>query len=194
MAYGKVWDEQRVKSEIKVMMNALNIERMPTAPELQEYGRNDLHCIISKTKKYKGWADELGIPLKSCDTRKGNEYEDIVKGILLQKGYEVESMSTRHPYDLLVNGNIKVDVKVGGLYKLKNSDCWTFALAKNYPTCDIYICVAETDGEIERILVIPSMFAKIKTISIGKVSKYDKYIDRYDYIDQYQQFYNSMES
>jgi hypothetical protein len=179
------WTDELIKSELEKCISVLQIKRMPTADELRQIGRNDLHCKISRTKKYSGWANELGLDLKHCETRTGNKYELIVKGKIerISNHLRVEKMSTKHPYDLLVNGCVKVDVKVGKAHHHFEARAHTFALNKKYATCDIYICVALDELEkTESVFIIPAAHVPLVTLNIGKVSKYNKYKDNWNFI------------
>lgn len=192
MGYGHVWTEQKVRDEILRCKDALMIDRMPTADELKSLGRNDLHIKISRTKKYSGWAEELGLMLKACDTRTGHKYERIIKEKLEALGYTVESMTTRHPYDLFVNECLKVDVKASKAHFLFGSRAHTFGISKENPTCDIYICVAINEqDEIEKILVVPSHFLRMKTLNLCTKSKWNDFLERWDYIKMYTDFYKT---
>ncbi|MFC7443494.1 hypothetical protein [Laceyella putida] len=186
----KFWTDEMVEQEIKKSMEILGIDRMPTGPELQGIGRNDLHCRISRTYGYAGWAEKQGLTLKSCDTRTGKRYEEIATNLLKDKGYEVERMTTKHPYDLMVKGVVKVDVKVGKVWFQEGK--WrihTFRLEKRFPTSDFYLCIGLNEKEeIEKIFVIPSLHARIMTISAGENSKWDKYLIRFDLLDTYSEF------
>lgn len=182
--------EDQTAEEIREVMRILGEERMPTAPEIRMLGKEYLHNKISRTKKYRGWAEFLGVPLKSSTTSLGDDYEEVVAGKLRGMGYEVHQMTTKHPYDLFVNGGVKIDVKCANKYKDKYEfDAWTFNLNKSNPTCDIYIFVAlNPDGTIQRELVVPSVFVTQRVVTIGKVSAYDQYHERYDYVRQYVDF------
>jgi len=178
------WTEEKIKKGIKDCMIALHIKRMPTASEFKSLERNDLHCKISRTKKYSGWASELGLELKESETKTGNEYELIVKEKLDNfSGFDVKRMSTKHPYDLLINDCLKVDVKVGVAHNFYGSRAHTFALNKKYATCDLYICVALNEkSEIENYFIIPSSHVPIVTLSIGTKSKYNQYLNNWNFV------------
>lgn len=188
------WTDDKIENGIKEIMKTLNIDRMPSASELKSIGRNDIHCAISKHDlKYSGWAEKLGIERKSSDTLKGQEYEGILERTLKEKGYTVERMTTKYPYDLVVNDHVKVDVKVGGAHYHYNSRCHTFRPSKVYPTCDLYICLALDEEEnIEKTFVIPSKLAQLVTLNICKESKYNVFINRWDYIDRFTEFYKTL--
>ncbi|KIL79561.1 hypothetical protein [Bacillus badius] len=191
----KMWTDELIEKEIIKCMKALHIKRMPVANELQAIGRNDLHCAISKSKlKYSGWAKRLGIKLKSSETVKGNKYELIIKEKIeeFSNHLYVREMSTKHPYDLLVNECVKVDVKVAAPHLHFGTRAHTFALHKKYATCDIYVCVAlDEREEIENIFIIPARSAQLVTLNICGNSKYNKFKDNwvliYSLVNAYEQ-------
>lgn len=191
----KKWTPELIESELRKCIESLMLDRMPTAAELREQlGRNDLHVQVGRTKKYSGWAAHLGLSLKSCETHMGNSYENKVGSLLVSKGYEVESMTTKHPYDLLVNGTVKIDVKVAKPNYHFKVRCHTFGVNKKEQTCDVYICVAINEqSETEKIFVIPSHMAQVKTLNVCNESKYNRFIDAWHYIEQYSNFMASVQ-
>lgn len=188
------WTGDLIAEEITKSMEILGISRMPTASELRSLQRNDLHCKISKTKKYSGWAQHLGLRMRSSETRTGQEYEEKVAGELRDLGYYVEITSTKHPYDLLVEGCLKIDVKVANAYMLRGqSRIHTIALAKTEPTCDLYFCILLDENKAaERELIIPSHHVRKTMLNIGRRSKYNTYDKRFDYIENYIKFFKSV--
>lgn len=183
------WDEQMIEKELFACINALDIRRMPTASELVSLGRNDLHIQVGRTKTYRGWAEHLGLEMKTSSTLEGQINEDVVEVMLKDRGYTVENMSTKFPYDLLVNGAVKIDVKIANPFYVRGSRVHTFGINKKNPTCDIYICLAfDEEKEVEKLLIIPSHKLRIKTLCIGKESKYDQYKDDWGLIDEYNKF------
>lgn len=189
----RVWDENRIETELLQVMKALCIDRMPTSDELRKLGRNDLHLKISRTKKYSGWAEYLGLGRKSSETLIGQKYESVVSELLHGKGHSVEKMSTKYPYDLLVNGSVKVDVKVGSAYLMRGSRVHSFGINKKIPTCDLYIILAlDEDKQIERTFIIPSHQLKVVSLCIGNDSKYNKFVNRWDFIDSYTNFFKQI--
>jgi hypothetical protein len=187
------WTKYLIEKEIKESMNVLCIERMPTAGELTSIGKNDLHCAISKKFTYRYWSNRLGIAMKSSETTKGQSYERLAEKMLIKKGHEVENMTTKHPFDLLVNGNVKVDVKMGVAHNHFGSRAHTFRPSSQYSTCDIYICLAiDEQAKLEKSFIIPSKFAQVQTLNIGTNSKYNSFISRWDFIDEYTKFFDSI--
>lgn len=186
----RIWTNEMIEQELLKSIKVLGIERMPTASELCGIGRNDLHCKISRTKTYSGWAESLSLEMTSCDTRKGHKYEEIMRDRLVDMGFETERMTTKHAYDLLVNGLVKIDVKVGGVYVQKNGcKVNTFGISKKKQTCDIYILVSLDESQkVNRTFVIPSHLAKVVSISMGEKTYYERFQDRWDYIHTYDDF------
>ncbi|MCM3180222.1 hypothetical protein [Cytobacillus horneckiae] len=186
------WNDELIKSELKKCISSLQIDRMPTAPELISLGRNDLHCKISRTKRYSGWAKELGLEMKSSETTKGNMYEFHVLEKIKQifTDLSVMKMSTKHPYDLLVNDCVKVDVKVGKAHNHFGARAHTFGISKKYATCDIYVCVSlDEHNLIENFFIIPAASLQLTTLNIATDSKYNKYKDRWDILCNFVRYY-----
>lgn len=189
---GTQWTIDKIKAEILEVMKALNIERMPTSVEIKRVTKDSrLNNAIRRYGGYLFWSMKMGIQQSECTTRTGLEGELLIKDILEGKGYKVDKMSVKHPYDLLVNGNIKIDVKVSHKYKGKYGQYYTFNLEKSNPTCDLYIMIC-IYSEKKELLIIPSKFLHQTQISISDNSKYNIYKDRWDYIDQYNSFYKSV--
>lgn len=187
------WNEISAINEIIKVKNVLGLNRMPTRNELNSVLHNcALTSYISKSDLgYYGFAKKLNLGIKDCETTFGKEYEFIILDYLKSLGYKVEKMSQNYPYDILVNDYIKVDSKVSNLYSCSNGKFYSFAIGKKYLTCDIYIftCINELNGF--KYYIIPAcVISKHKQVSIGEhCSKYDKYINKWDYIQQFDTYY-----
>lgn len=189
------WSYEKIIEEIERVMDTLKINRMPSQSEIKMVtGNTCLTNKIAKTGGYRVWAKELGLNLKDSETQKGNDWEFKIMEELLSTGYEVEKMSTKHPYDLLVENFIKIDVKVSSYYKGETYQYHTFNLEKTHHNCDIFILVGlDDEGKVVKRLIIPSKFLMgKKQISVGLTSKYDKFNERCDYIDKYIDFYKEL--
>lgn len=191
--YGIKWSENLIKDKIAFVMKSLNIDRMPTRQECEDIiGDTTLSNKISKSGWYYYWANKLKLKMKDSNTNSGKDGESIIEKLLQDKGYDVKRMKTLYPYDLIVNNNVKIDVKLAYIQKKQTYKCYSFALNKIYSTCDLYILLTiNQNNEIEDIYIIPSIDVKQTQITIGEKTKYSKYIDRYDYIDKYIEFYSS---
>lgn len=191
----KKWYDDVIEQELLKCIDALQLDRMPTAAEIREdLHRNDLHMAIQKSsKKYSGWAEHLGLNRKPSETLKGQNREEEVLIKLESLGHKVERMTTKHPYDLLVNDTVKIDVKTGKAYRMRGSRVHSFGINKKNPTCDIYIVLALDEIEqVERTFIIPSHHLKVVSLCIGKESVYNRFIDKWDYIDSYTKFYSQV--
>lgn len=191
-AKGIQWNDELIEREIINVKNILGIDRMPTSAEISRIMNNySLTNAIARHGGYKFWANKLNLNQSECETRIGYEYEIKIKEILESKGYKVEKMTSNHPYDLLVNKNIKVDVKASNKYKSNKGWCsYSFGLGKRNPTCDIYVIICIQDN---KVLIVPSKYLKQSQLCItDKESKYDIYKDRWDYFDKYNEFYKKL--
>jgi hypothetical protein len=168
---------------------------MPSRSEILKVFDNNstLHNKIVRTGGYRKWADALNLEIKESETKTGQDFEEIAMDLLIGRGFEVEKMTTKHPFDLLINKTVKIDVKSGRPYLLNGSRCHSFGINKKQGSCDIYIILAldETDN-IERTFIIPSHHLKVTTLSIGENSSYNKYIKRFDVINLYSDFHKSV--
>lgn len=182
------WTDEKIQEEIRSVMEALNLKRMPSRSEIDDYcGDSKLTNAIGKNGGHYNFALRMGIDTKESETKIGDFFERYALAELTEKGYEVERMSLKHPYDILVNGHVKIDVKCSTAYMMHGiSIVNTVGLSKDRATCDLYlIYLLDTGGHIDRTLIIPGHEVKMKYLNIGKSSKYNKYIDRWDLIDIY---------
>lgn len=189
------WNDKLIVNKIQNVIILLNLDRMPSASEIfQIEGNYELDNIINKSLGYYGWAKKLKLEIKDSETLFGNRYQEICFNELINQGYKVENTTIKAPYDLLVNNNVRIDVKSGCAYYINDCRVHTFGINKKFPTCDLYIIYAldEEGNNIERTFIIPSKNLKLNSMSIGTHSKYNKYINKWDYIDKYNQFYKTL--
>lgn len=192
--HGTVWTKDLIAQKIRETVKALKLSSMPTRKQfVKYYGDDKLTNKISKTLGYYGWAKELGLPVQANDTLKGKISEKYAADLLSNHGYEALQMAQNYPYDLLVNHVVKVDVKYSNLYHGPQGNFYSYALRKKYPTCDIYMLIANADNQQKLIYLLPSKDAIQLQIGIGEhKSIYDKYLNRYDIIDQYLKLYSEI--
>ena len=195
-SHGIRWTNELIEKEIKKVMVAAGVNTMPTQSITSEIiGNQSLNNAISRSGGFIFWANRLGIEHLGIETVTGREFEKVCEESIVGKfDYSVEQMNAKYPYDLLVNDNIKIDVKVSKMYSSSFS-MYTFNLEKRFPTCDIFVAYCISDNKkIIKTYVIPSKIMSGKTqLSMGvKTSKYDKYIDRWDLISKYNDFYDTL--
>lgn len=196
-AHGIEWTDEKVIDAIQEIMDKLDLKTFPTKTEIKSYFHNtSLQDRIARTGGVRYWAERLNLPIKDCETKTGELFEQHCLCYLEELGYNVCTMKSRYPYDLSVNNNIKVDVKSGYMFhNYGNGEYFTFNLEKSYPTCDIFVVYCLNDDKsIAKTFVIPSVFLFGKTqLALGKnKSKYDKFIDRWDYFEKYDKFYSNL--
>ena len=176
-----------IESELLKMIEHCGLDRMPTDKEIREYfGNTELSSAINRQGGLFTWGEKMGLKLKESSASMGHDNELLVKSLLESRGYTCIKTRTKHPYDLLVNGCVKVDVKSARLSKVKTSDVYSFKLAKPQQTCDVYVTVCLDDNEVPtKIYVIPAHVMTGKTqlvMGVGS-SKYDEYIEKWEIID-----------
>lgn len=193
-SYGTRWNDNLVKKEIYKVMETLNINRMPSAQECEYVFKNArLSSKIAKSGGFYKWADKLGLEIKDCETKTGKGFEVKATDLLEKQGYKVERMSTKYPYDLLINDHVRIDVKTGRAYILKGSRVHTVGINKKYATCDLYLIFALDERDnIEKTFIIPGTELKLTSLNFGANSKYDIYLDRWDLLEKFDKFYKQL--
>lgn len=193
---GIAWTDELIKEKILEVVTALELERMPSRKECANYFKNEgLVNAVSRRKTWYALADELGLPMKDSETYFGKKHETIAEEQLNGKGFETRRMPQNFPYDILVDNCVKVDVKASHLYRGPTGSFYTFNLEKPFCTCDIYfLFTLNEDNTIKELMIVPSKFVATNTqISVGeKKSKYFRFKDRWDYIENYCSFYESV--
>ena len=194
----RIWDDESIETELRNMILEMGINRMPSASEMKSFSDdNRLLNAINKNGGFRYWSKKIDMNMKSSDSLHGWIYEDMVQSILETRGYNVERMTTRYPYDMLINSSVKIDVKGSKKYMGSTGNFYSFNLEKNCATCDIFIlCLIGSKDDIDKIFIIPSSIVQHNTqISIGEItSKYMRYVDRFDILDRYSTFFNGFKN
>ena len=194
-SHGTKWTDEIIKEKVLEVMEALELHRMPSRSECQNYFQD--HALVNAISKRKGWyqlAREMGLPVKESETFFGKTHETLASETLVAQGYEVRKMSQNFPYDILVDDCVKIDVKSSRLYHGKTGNFYSFNLEKHYATCDFYILYALPDEGEERVMVVPSKDVIAQNqISIGEVkSKYYVYENAWELIRLAVKFWKSI--
>ena len=189
-SHGKKWTDGAIKEE--VLKIAGNSGIMPSFKMMDEItGNKGLSVAVSRHGGYKTIAEELGLKIKKSTTTLGRNYEIVCMHEIMEKFMlDVEQMTVRHPYDLLVSNAVKIDVKVAKKAKIQNSFYYSFNLEKKAQTCDIFVFYCIDNEDISKIYIIPSVVLSGKCqLSVGiKRSIYDKYLNQWHYISDYVEF------
>lgn len=189
---GTQWTDELIKQKVLEVVDALELDRMPSRKECSEYFHNEgLTNAVSRRMGWYALAGELGLPIKESETYFGKTQERYAQEQLCSLGYEVRQMPQNFPYDLLVNDCVKIDVKASRLYHGEAGNFYSFNLEKPYCTCDIYLLYLVNDDKTTKdVLVVPSKAVALNTqISVGEItSKYNKYSQRWDILQSYADF------
>lgn len=195
-ARGIRWSDDLIEEKVLEVKEALELNRMPSRSECEKYFHN---CALTNAvSKRCGWyalAEQLNLPIKDSETYFGKTYEAKAAEMFQSRGLEVRRMAQNFPYDLLVEGCVKVDVKASRLFRGENGSFYTFNLEKPFATCDFFLLLlVDDDGTIARTLVVPSsQVIANNQISVGaKSSKYYKFTDRWDLVTEAAQFWASL--
>lgn len=183
------WTEELIEASLLEIVTKLG--RMPSVQELGNSGRWDLANVIARRGGFKKWADRMGVAQKGTETHRGLAIQATVGRALRSHGYQIEEMTTRAPYDLLVNDRLRIDVKSARCYTYKKKHDqltpvgYIFGLNKRVPTCDLYIlcCLSDDDKILERYYV-PSSEARIVTITITPTGRYLQFKESIEQIDR----------
>ena len=156
-AHGTQWNNELIEKSILDVVEKAKINTFPTKSIIKEVtGSSGLSNAIRRHGGTRYWAEKLGLEIKPCESRFGEEYEFECMKTVKHFGYRCEKTPIRYPYDLLVENNIKVEVKSGNIYHGKQGDFYTFNLEKAKPTCDIFVCYCLEGDKIKKVYVIPS--------------------------------------
>ena len=171
------------------IVDQFDTKRMPTNSEVIDYtGNMGLAIAIQKHGGYVYWAKKLGLPRLQNETMVGIDAENKVADILKSLGYQVSITPTRFPYDILVNGCVKIDVKCANKSYVRGTPIHAYRIAKTIPTCDIYVC-CELDSD--KYYIIPAHKCTGQTmIEMGIDSKkYAIYLDQWQTVGEMSKLY-----
>ncbi|APC41084.1 hypothetical protein [Clostridium estertheticum] len=194
--HGIRWSDELIENKIYEVMRILDINRMPSASETELILRDSsLSNKIAKTGGFNEWATKLGLNIKKSETQLGHIFEDKAKILIENMGYTAEQMSCKYPFDILANGKISIDVKSSKVYISHGSRVHTVGINKKYATCDLYLIFAlDEDENIERTFIIPGCDLRVTSMNFGRDSIYNIYLDRWDLLKKYNDFYNNLAS
>jgi hypothetical protein len=185
------WNDKKIEEGIRKVVEKIGVERMPTSDEVSKHFGNGLRKKISSGLGYKAWAKKLNLPLKSNNTNKSLAIEEKMIDVIKKKtGLIAKLTPIKHPFDLLVENKVKIEIKYSEGYK---DSFFSANLRSNMRKSDIVIFVCENPKIGNKIFVIPSWHIEGKNqLGAGKKSKYDKYLDRWDYIKKYNNALNEI--
>jgi hypothetical protein len=189
--HGTKWTNELIEEAIEGVMIGLGTTTMPTKSECDHVtGNSALSSKISRDGGFSYWADKLGLEIKDSETQTGFKAEIEAKELIEKEtGLVSKITKSRCPYDILVNGNVKIEVKISNGCGGSNGFFYSANLYDGIQKADILIFICKNEEKEGKILVIPSHHLQgITQLSIGIESYYDKYKERYDYIEKFNNF------
>jgi hypothetical protein len=177
----KKWTREMVLSEAKRIADSLG--HFPSNEELRKMGRTDLSCKITKEGGYIAISNEIGAARKHSDSDTGWGGEANVRKALEDRSYVCEGPDgIKSPFDILVNGCVRVDVKSARYVEYGPCCGWFYRIGK-YVQSDIVI-LHQNDTEDNYILFWWEVTASNMTISRSG-GKYASCKNAYWKIDNY---------
>jgi hypothetical protein len=180
------WTEETITSAIVPYIEKLG--RMPTATELYATGNTKLAVTIGRLGGYRAWAKKLNVEQKGTETHRAQIIEDQFANWLKSENINGVRQSTRAPFDFLINGHVRVDVKSARAYVYGPPDNrkimgFVFGINKKIPTCDVYVlCGLDSNDVIMWRYFIPAKKAQVVTLTITPAGKYSKYKEATRYL------------
>ena len=193
------WSKDNIEKAIRYMVEKTGQKTLPTHKETRDfYGNYKLSNAMRRNGGPKYWGERMGLEFKECESKKGEEYENYFVAEMLGKGFDAERVNCdepRFPYDVLINGCVKVDVKVAKVFGSDKQGYYSFNLEHKKHSCDFFVCYClDCSGEnIVKAYIVPASVMDGKSqLGVGLAqSKYDAYIGRYDLIGQACECYES---
>lgn len=139
---------------------------MPSRRELVEMGKEPLASTVTRLDGgFRGTAKRLGLSLKASCTAFGQDWESYTEAVLRNLGYEVERQTTKAPFDLLVSGKVRVNVKSARYHEYGPCKGFFFGIGTTWKRCDVFALV-KVDAPTPPILWVPSAQAQQQTITL----------------------------
>lgn len=139
------WDDNRISAEIHAV--AATHGYFPSNSELMEMGRGDLASAINRSIGFMAWSERLNIPRRSSDSDFGWDGEKaVVKLFNLQGLPAIRSDRVKAPFDVLVGGVLRVDVKNAVYAEYGPCRGWFYRIGK-IPQADIVILHQADTGD-----------------------------------------------
>lgn len=187
------WNNEKIQEQILYMVGKTKQKTFPTHTEmLNFFGDYKLSNAIRRHGGTKYWAEKTGMEIKECESKFGYSFEEMCKIDILENcNLESELCPVKHPYDILVEGCAKVDSKAAfPFFNYGRTKYYSFNLEKKQQTCDFYVFYCLEEEKIKKVYVVPSfVMSGKKQFAVGvKSSIYDKFLDRWDLIQNFVNF------
>ena len=118
-----------------------------------------LHQENLQFLKAQRWAPDSCVPF-------GRDVEQWTARLLRQMGYEVEVTAHRHPFDLLVNGSIRVEVKGARLNYLAARRSYRYQAEIRNDSAEVVLLVCEDEFGLRHVFVLPAGVVRAGNVTI----------------------------
>lgn len=163
MANRKQWTDDMIAARIMENYNATG--KMPTVSYLRDSGQNDLSVQITRNGGFKHWAERLGLKREPSDSDTGWDGEIEVENLLKSNGYKVQrSLAVKWPFDLLVDGMLRIDVKAARYAEYGPCRGWFYRIGKA-PQADL---IALYQLDTKEVYWIPWVHVPQSNITISR--------------------------
>ena len=131
----RTWDDNQVDVEVRQI--AKDLGHFPSRSELSDRGRNDLAMQIQRRGGFIHWAGRIGIGRLRSNSDTGWEGESQAAQRLADAGFSVaRATGVKSPFDLLLNGLLRIDVKSARRATYGACSGWFYRLGK-IPQSDV---------------------------------------------------------
>lgn len=138
------WTDSMVHSELIPICAATGM--FPSNSELVRLGRGDLANQICKRGGFVAWSAKLGYERNGSDSDFGWSGERRCMELLQINGFVVEKADRlRAPFDILINGCIRVDVKTANYAEYGVCRGWFYRIGKHAQSDFVLLLQLDTD-------------------------------------------------
>lgn len=185
------YNHELIKQEIEKVAEIRGC--FPSSQYLRQNGYCDLDNAIQRSGGFKYWRETMEDKLVFTNNI-GDDGEETIQTKLESLGYKVTKETRKNLYDLTVNDNVRVECKLSHISLFNGFEGYSCNLHKHTTAFDILIVICRDKENNDTFYVIPhTKVFNHSQISFGiNKSKWDKYIDNFQIIDKYNDFYNSL--
>ena len=157
------WNDNLVESSLRPIVNAIGY--FPSARNLRDMGRTDLAVQIGRRGGFVAWSDRMSATRRRSDSDTGWLGEEKYASLLINLGYEVQPRaSVKSPYDLVVGGVLRVDVKSASFVSYGRGGGWYYRIGK-YVQSDLVVLFQLDTSDF---YCIPWWECSISNVTISK--------------------------
>jgi len=132
--------------------------------------------MIARRGGFRQWATRLDLAVKASETSFGQHWEEYVAGCLRALGFDVAAQTTKAPFDLLVDGLVRVNVKSARWHEYGPCRGHFFGIGDTWKMCDVFALVRVQDNSSPLpVLWVPSAEAQQQTITLTKSHRFNGY-------------------